>query len=593
MIGSLEALQGEGIVEELAGKRKKTDKQKGRPKTADRHSSNLSDHDHDHARSLDSPSLRTPLATSGKCLSVERPHFFIELSYPMLHYISICLTYLESRADYDAVDNSPKKKSNPTTTAVQENLTGDKLKISLLQVSREHYKSVKKCEALEKKVYLLREEHEAALKTIYDLKLELEEYREGSEPQKLQGKEKVSLDEVNSYLAEPPSQLRKIIGLIDNIDENFMKSLRNGSLEPMSILLAFTRVFNAYASLPESNVEADIARYFVSHHLTDVFECEVLNLYVMQSMDVMMKYSTKSKEQPYEVGDGCSVQSIAREVLSTGAFVKTNSVSRLSRFHHEIDGANNVIVKNVLCVPLYDHSGTNVIAAITVMNKHKPITEADVTMYHMYFRLMGPILAHSIVHKRLNRRYALSNHLLNASTALYTILPEPGSIAATRPITLAEVLHCVEFVAKTALSCSKVRCFISADAVEDVDTNDMFSLEDGIQANSSVARDSLQCQRNSKQSGIAGHVLRNNVFYIAQEGDEDMIYNEEVDVKCGEWAFVTVPITDFKGKSLACIQVVEGILSPQLNGNGDHSVLLDQAAQWLVHQGLIIFHTLL
>ena len=56
---------------------------------------------------------------------------------------------------------------------------------------------------------------------------------------------------------------------------------------------------------------------------------------------------------------------------------------------------------------------------------------------------------------------------------------------------------------------------------------------------------------------------------------------------------MTVPITDFKGKSLACIQVVEGILSPQLNGNGDHSVLLDQAAQWLVHQVLIIFHTLL
>merc|ERR1719453_31709 len=94
----------------------------------------------------------------------------------------------------------PQNRSRPNTAAaMKDNMTGDKLKISLLQVSREHYKSVKKCEALEKKVYLLREEHESALKSIYDLKLELEEYREGSEIYELKGSEKINVEEVNAY----------------------------------------------------------------------------------------------------------------------------------------------------------------------------------------------------------------------------------------------------------------------------------------------------------------------------------------------------------------------------------------------------------
>lgn len=485
----------------------------------------------------------------------------------------------------------PQNRSRPNTAAaMKDNMTGDKLKISLLQVSREHYKSVKKCEALEKKVYLLREEHESALKSIYDLKLELEEYREGSEPQELLGTEKILPDEVNSFLAQPPKALQKVMNLIENIDDTFMKSLRNGSLEPMSVLFAFTRVFNSYANLPESNLESDIAEHFVSRHQTDIFECEILSLYVMQSSDVMLKYSTKLKKpQPYEVGIDCVIKSVAREVLTTGVFVKTNNISRLSSFNDEIDGSKNVMIKNLLCVPLYDHTGVSVIAAITVINKHKPVTEADVTMYHMYFRLLGPILAHSIVHKRLTKRYDLSNHLLNASTALYTVLPEAGTLAANRPVKVSEVLHCLEFVTKNALKCSKVRCFISVDALENTDSNDMFSLGKGVTGDSHICSDQLQYVRHSKKSGIAGHVVRDKVFYIAQEGEKDRLYNEEVDVPCGNWGFVAVPIVDFKGKCIACIQCVEGVMSPQLDDHGDHLVLLDQAAQWLVHQVYLFF----
>ena len=508
------------------------------------------------------------------------------------HDHNFILNYIDAEAwkggayDQDNVDvQSPKNQSRPSTSVLKDSLSGDKLKVSLLQVSREHYKSVKKCEALEKKVYLLREEHEIALKNINDLKLELEEYREGSEIYELKGSEKINVEEVNAYLAQPPKQLKKIIDLIDNIDDSFLKSLKNGSLEPMSVLLAFTRIFHAYASLPETNNEQDIAKHFVSHHLADIFECEVLNLYVMQSSDVMLKYSTNlDKPCPYEVGANCATKTIAQEVFMNGVFVKSNSVHRLSFFHEEIDGAVKCSVKNLICVPLYEHSGINVIAVITVLNKHKPITDADVTMYHMYVRLLGPILAHSIVHKRLTKKYDLSNHLLNSSTALYTILPEPGSIAAKRPIKITEVLHCVEYVAKNALNCSKVRCFISAEAVGEIGSNEVLSLEKGIDASSDVAKDHYICRRTSKESGIAGHSIRDNVFYTAQEGDRDMMYNGEVDVQCGDWAFVAVPIVDFRGKCFACIQFVEGVLSPQLNDHGSHSVLLDQAAQWLIHQ---------
>ena len=250
------------------------------------------------------------------------------------------LNYIDAEAwkggtyDHENVNvQSPKNQSRPSTSVLKDSLSGDKLKVSLLQVSREHYKSVKKCEALEKKVYLLREEHEIALKNINDLKLELEEYREGSEICELKGSEKINVEEVNAYLAQPPKQLKKIIDLIDNIDDSFLKSLKNGSLEPMSVLLAFTRIFHAYASLPETNKEQDIAKHFVSHHLADIFECEVLNLYVMQSSDVMLKYSTNlHKPCPYEVGANCATKTIAQEVFMNGVFVKSNSVHRLSFF---------------------------------------------------------------------------------------------------------------------------------------------------------------------------------------------------------------------------------------------------------------------
>ena len=118
-----------------------------------------------------------------------------------IHERNFVLNYIDAETwkggtyDHENVHvQSPKNQSRPSTSVLKDSLSGDKLKVSLLQVSREHYKSVKKCEALEKKVYLLREEHEIALKNINDLKLELEEYREGSEIYELKGSEKINVE---------------------------------------------------------------------------------------------------------------------------------------------------------------------------------------------------------------------------------------------------------------------------------------------------------------------------------------------------------------------------------------------------------------
>jgi len=87
----------------------------------------------------------------------------------------------ETANDFDAkrepVRTSTQNNNHANATNVGE---GDKLKESLLRVSREHYKYVKRSEALEKKVFELRSELETMNQKNRDLKQELEEYRDGS-----------------------------------------------------------------------------------------------------------------------------------------------------------------------------------------------------------------------------------------------------------------------------------------------------------------------------------------------------------------------------------------------------------------------------
>ena len=76
--------------------------------------------------------------------------------------------------------NKSNKGFPGAAAASDQNIEGDKLRESLMRVSRDYYKYVKRCETLEKKVYELREEQEKSIQKIRDLKQELEEYRDGS-----------------------------------------------------------------------------------------------------------------------------------------------------------------------------------------------------------------------------------------------------------------------------------------------------------------------------------------------------------------------------------------------------------------------------
>jgi hypothetical protein len=77
-------------------------------------------------------------------------------------------------------DSRNKSNKVPSGAASDQNIEGDKLRESLMRVSRDYYKYVKRCETLEKKIYELREEQEKSIQKIRDLKQELEEYRDGS-----------------------------------------------------------------------------------------------------------------------------------------------------------------------------------------------------------------------------------------------------------------------------------------------------------------------------------------------------------------------------------------------------------------------------
>ena len=154
--------------------------------------------------------------------------------------------------------------------------------------------------------------------------------------------------------------------------------------------------------------------------------------------------------------------------------------------------------------------------------------------------LIAPLFASSIVFRRLSNRSELASALLNASTALYSIIPDPDSFAAKRPLRIEDILNHIEIVSRVTLKCTKCRAFLVSDSVNHA-PGTLLSLDGGSGGNEDRMLVGVGCRKTPLGSGIAGFVIATKHVYVMQEDHEDCDrhYNPEVDVAPNGWGLVS------------------------------------------------------
>ena len=217
---------------------------------------------------------------------------------------------------------SKKGQSGGKTASAQEQeelITNGKLRRSLLLVTRERSKFLKKSESMEHAVHELRKALTASESKVRDLKIELEEYR--SVPDGEDEKEKIEQITTEQSLANPTKIMRS---LLQTLSDRFLEVMKQPNFDATEILLTLKKFIEVNSCFPVSLVEEEIILHFLQNNLQKLFNCEFLNVFVLQADDVMIKYDSREGPQAFLLGEKNQL-SIAAEVLRTGKPIRINN----------------------------------------------------------------------------------------------------------------------------------------------------------------------------------------------------------------------------------------------------------------------------
>ena len=166
----------------------------------------------------------------------------------MAQSIRVTVAKIKWLEDVDTTENGVDPKAN-------------KLRESLVRVAREHYKTVKRVEQLEHQVHDMRSKLDSSQGHIRDLKCELDEFRDSSQPDSSKVQFDLSYDP--KALDDPKKRLKF---LIENVDERFINILKHPlvKMEPTFALQIMKKLLSIAASAPLTAIESEIASYFVS-----------------------------------------------------------------------------------------------------------------------------------------------------------------------------------------------------------------------------------------------------------------------------------------------------------------------------------------
>eukprot|EP00601_Ochromonadales_sp_CCMP2298_P029886 CAMPEP_0173341404 /NCGR_PEP_ID=MMETSP1144-20121109/9553_1 /TAXON_ID=483371 /ORGANISM="non described non described, Strain CCMP2298" /LENGTH=1248 /DNA_ID=CAMNT_0014287723 /DNA_START=121 /DNA_END=3867 /DNA_ORIENTATION=- len=448
----------------------------------------------------------------------------------------------------------------------------DKLRESLLRVAREHYRSMKNSELLDTKVLELRASLRSQEQTNRKLKSELDEMR-------ILATADSQAEEVKGQQADmTPSAARKYH--FGSLDERFQGYLDKNAFDPIDGIMLLRRIIAHMAAAPADLDIQSMINHVASVETQKIFESDMVSFFLKDPVrsNVLLRYTVKSKK-PEEID--IETRCVAADVIRTGKVSRLNVLSPSTSFNIVVDNCAGVVAKRLMSLPIYDADSSNVLGCVHITNKNRNdlFSESDEIFGLLFADQVSLLLTSCVRYDSMERHSQMLQHLLEASTALFSVIPDTDSLSNTRPLEPGQILQTLETLAREILKCPTARAFLVSDFC-------------GLQAGELVmlepkSRSGYATVTIPRHSGIAGHVVETRAIYQLDQGF-DPYTNPLVDLDPINSPLVTVPILDLYGTVVGCLELVVGPRSPKLRELEENKIqralLFVQAAQWLTHQ---------
>lgn len=471
----------------------------------------------------------------------------------------------------------------------------NKLRESLLRVAREHYKSMKLSEVLDAKVaeqrVALRHADERARTMLLELaELRSIDGRAGGLQSNAPGVP-MSLNP-NPVVEEMQASFvtSGAVKRINKIDERFKALLSRAAIDPLDGIAKIRSVVNHIAYAPTCMDVVESAVYFCNRDITNVFDVDIVEIFLLNKEGNQANKFTQ-RSSTCEVVSLHNTKSLVSEVIAVGRTARINNMNRMPSYNAEIDGVPGMITKKMLSVPLLNKGRDVVIGTMQLLNKrgNENFTEVDELYALMYADQVAAVIVACQNYNNLCNRSEILKSLLEASTSLFSAVPDPDSLAAHKVLQPEDIIFTIERIIKETLKCWSCRAFLLSDNIKLYDGGH-FLLIDHIPAGAKSAT-GLNHRTVTSHSGLAGHCFQAKRMYETVDVQLDDYFNPHVDIDPTDAPMVTAPILNVKGEVLACIQVVGGGNAPPMevdynnpHAGHDDAILLGQATEWLAHQ---------
>lgn len=491
--------------------------------------------------------------------------------------------------DDDQYDTAVERKEDTSQNG--------KIRASLLRMARDYYKMVKNIDLLNTEVELLSNNLRYSEKRNRQMQLELEELKESasiSSTGSLAGGQIATRPE--SPDGEKVKSKHGLGKTLENVDKRLADLVAKRAFDPLDGIKQMRLILMHMASAPSTLQQADVANHLVSRDVCKLFEVDAISCFVLQpGGEIMRRYTSRDVECTNIPLGG---KSVAETVLRNGREVKVNSHKSRSKLDSVADGCPGVHTRKMLCIPLMDASNNRVVGCMQLINKYHnfKFSEVDDLFAAMFGDLAGSIMSSALLFSRVWDRSQVLTSILEASTSMFSAMPDAVSLTSAMPLDVDQVLMALEETARRCLSCSKVKAFVSSAAVG-LEAGSMVALEDD--------KDDLQnkyLKRKHKtgaiytifpmMSGIAGMVMRTGKPYLMESQAKDQYHNPQADLcyhaDLSNTPILSVPVVTLRGETVAVIQMIRGPKSPKLVA-GPSSVLtgrilFEEAASWLAFQ---------
>ena len=127
---------------------------------------------------------------------------------------------------------------------------------------------------------------------------------------------------------------KTIRAMLATLDERFVTFLKKNTMDALETILNMRRLLALISSVPNSLIEAEVARHFISKEVCSIFSVEAASMFVLQADDSVMKYTLSSESEAFLLGSGDSfMKSVTKQVLQVSSCILLVSVLAYLEFN--------------------------------------------------------------------------------------------------------------------------------------------------------------------------------------------------------------------------------------------------------------------